>query len=70
MTSRTVRNGEGHGSPGGIRELLICCDADECIRSLNDREILAHGGLKEMGWSVVFISPKLRHYCPEHRRTA
>lgn len=66
MTSRTVRNGPGHAFPGGLKEIIISCDQMSCTRSLNDQEIQAGGGLKEMGWSTAYLNNQLRHYCPEH----
>lgn len=68
MTSVVVRMGEGHESPGKLKEIIISCDHIDCMKSESDTTIRSKGGLKEMGWQAVFISPKMRHYCPEHRR--
>lgn len=68
MTSTTVRNGEGHPFPGGLKEIIISCDHEGCTTAYNDKEIQAAGGLKEMGWSTDFDQGErvLKHYCPEH----
>lgn len=69
MTSRTIRNGEGHPFPGGVKEIIISCDHMACDVALNDKEIQAGGGLKAMGWESIFIEPEMRHYCPPHNRS-
>lgn len=70
MTSRTVQNGPSHPFPGGLKEIIISCDQMDCSTALNDKEIQAGGGLKEMGWEAVFLDHAMRHYCPDHRRTS
>lgn len=66
MTSTTVRNGEGHPFPGGLKEIIISCDELDCTVAVNNTEIQAGGGLKAMGWTVSPYPGQLRHYCPDH----
>jgi hypothetical protein len=68
MTSRIIRNGEGHEFPGGLKEIVISCDHIDCTKAVNDTTIKAGGGLTEMGWEAFFRDKAMRHYCPEHRR--
>lgn len=69
MTSRVVREGPGHEFPGRVKEIIISCDQMDCTKAENDATIRANGGLKKMGWDAIFLDHKMRHYCPEHRRT-
>jgi hypothetical protein len=69
MTSRVIRGGEGAKFPGELTAVIISCDQMDCSKSINDTEIRAGGGLKNMGWDAVAISGTQRHYCPEHKRS-
>ena len=62
MTS-TVKRVEGE-----LHSITITCDQIDCDLALNDKQIEAGDGLKEMGWQAMFIAPAMRHYCPAHNR--
>jgi hypothetical protein len=71
VTSLVVQNGEGHPFPGGLKEIIISCDHEDCDVAFNDKEIQANGGLKAMGWGTVFDDDArvLKHYCSGHNPT-
>lgn len=69
MTSTVRHMGPGHVFPGQVKEIIIACDQIDCTVALNDTQIRDGGGLKKMGWEAVPLDGKMRHYCPEHRRT-
>lgn len=68
MTSRVIHNGEGHTFPGGVKEIVFTCDQMDCANTVNDQQIQAGGGLKEMGWQATFVTDSMKHYCPDHNR--
>jgi hypothetical protein len=68
LTSRTIRNGDSHPFPGGMKEIVISCDQMDCGKAVNDDQIREGGGLKEMGWTAIFVERAMRHYCPDHKR--
>ena len=53
---------------GALHSITISCDQIDCGLSLDDKQIEAGDGLKEMGWQAIYITPAMRHYCPAHNR--
>jgi hypothetical protein len=68
MTSRVIRMGEGHESPGKLKEIIISCDHMSCTTAVNDTTVAAGGGVRKMGWQALPQAGAMRHYCPEHNR--
>ena len=62
MTS-TVRRVAGH-----LHSITVACDQIDCGLALDDKQIEAGGGLRELGWQATFLAPAMRHYCPDHHR--
>lgn len=62
MTSRVDRR-EGH-----LHGIIISCDEFECDAKVDDKEVEAGGGLREMCWQVRPVEGGLRHYCPAHHQ--
>ena len=52
-----------------VRSLVISCDAEACVATINDREAAKAGGLTEAGWHRRFNSETRRneYFCPQHK---
>ena len=63
MTCHVIRYGEeGPGLPGALKGMYFKCDEPGCDESPSDDDIIAHGGMRNMGWDCRGG----RHYCPKH----
>jgi hypothetical protein len=49
---------------GKVKRMTFTCDHDGCDQSPTDEEIIAKGGMQNMGWDCRGGN----HFCPEHRR--
>ncbi len=45
-----------------VKDMTFRCDAEDCGASPTDAEIIAAGGLRNMGWHCAGG----RHFCPAH----
>lgn len=47
---------------GAVESMTFACDAEGCASAPTDDEIIAAGGMKNMGWHCSGG----RHFCPHH----
>jgi hypothetical protein len=51
---------------GAVKSMRFTCDHPGCTAGHDDTEIMAGGGLRNMGW----LASGGRHFCPVHKDSA